>query len=410
MIKKLLKNGLTDEIIIVATAVAAFFPWALSLVALSVIAVALLAAPRTRRIIFGYRNSVFLLPFVPVALIPPAVHRNWLGVVCGAGILLVFTLFIYIKCTITAKTADRAFDAVCIMSIVAAIYAAVEKAVYLRFPRLAVHSIVLPSNDELRSASLFGNPNLYSSVICIAILISVHMLIERKGDFKLYCVTIAANLIGTMLCGSLMGMIELVVGFIVMLALKRRFKLLAVFAALGVAGAVAIITVPQLLPRLVDARHSFEMRVHIWELAAIMFKKAPVFGRGILSYMAFSPDYAGQAAQLGIHEVRVTTNAHNIIFDGLLSFGTVGFLMVTFYVILAMLPIIREYHRRNRAYSSLAIAAAAGAFAHGMFDVTLAWPQVIVLMLTVLAAGSLSADRVAVDAADNHIVKRTQED
>ena len=152
------------------------------------------------------------------------------------------------------------------------------------------------------------------------------------------------------------------------------------------------------------------MRVHIWELAAIMFKKAPVFGRGILSYMAFSPDYAGQAAQLGIHEVRVTTNAHNIIFDGLLSFGTVGFLMVTFYVILAMLPIIREYHRRNRAYSSLAIAAAAGAFAHGMFDVTLAWPQVIVLMLTVLAAGSLSADRVAVDAADNHIVKRTQED
>ena len=105
------------------------------------------------------------------------------------------------------------------------------------------------------------------------------------------------------------------------------------------------------------------MRVNIWRLAVRMFLKAPVFGRGLLSYWFFSPEYAGQ--DLGF-EVRVTTCAHNLLLDGLLSFGVVGIALVGWYLIRVLKDALLRYQQGN-ALSVLALAALTAAFIHGVF-------------------------------------------
>lgn len=382
--KKLFANGVSDEAIIMALVVAAFFPWLPSFVLLACIAGFIFVYKRTRKMVFD-KTALALLPFLPLAVVPSVIHKNFFGILSGFGIVLVFLLFLYLSKAVTAAIAEKAYNAVCVLSIVAGVYAVIEKIVYVIKPELSYGSIVLPSNDDLRTASLFGNPNLYSSVICFAVIIAVNMLLDKKGDFKFYTVTIAVNLVGMLLCGSLMGMMELFVGVLMLFLLKRQWKILAGFGVLCAVAAGAILAVPSLLPRFSSAGHSTELRMRIWKLSLIMFEEAPLFGRGILSYMKFSPDYVDADLDFA---VKVTTNAHNLLIDGLLSFGIIGMAALIFYLIMGAFPVLRGYFKcKERSRCALAIAAMVGALVHGIFDVTIMWPQVAIIFLIMVAAG-----------------------
>ena len=149
-------------------------------------------------------------------------------------------------------------------------------------------------------------------------------------------------------------------------------------------GALAIY--PQLLPRLFEASESFNLRVRVWQLALVMFREAPVFGRGILSYMTFSPDYVG--ADLGF-KVWVTTCAHSLLLDALICLGMVGACVITAYLVRLIVPAVKNHIRRSdRAVTALALAATAGALFHGLMDETVAWPQVTVLFFLLLAGAA----------------------
>ena len=374
-----------DDALVSALVVAAFFPWAVAFALLGVIVIWLLIAKRTRTLIFADRKAVkWLAPFVPLALIPPASHGNWLGVACGVGVLLFFALFLYLRRALNPQRIDTAFNLVCLLSSFAAVYAVIEKLVYIKWPALAEGSIVLPSNDELRCASLFGNPNEYSSVIVIAVLIAAHMFLEKKGNRWLYAVCIGFNLVGMLLCASLMGILELYFGLFALLLLRKEWKWVAAYGSLTAIGGAALWLLPKLLPHLAVAGNSFDLRMRIWKLSVIMLEKAPLFGRGILSYWKFSPDYVGQ--DLGF-KVRVTTNAHNLLLDGLLSFGVIGTALLVVYLVKLLRPALRRYRDGSgRGLSAIMLAAVVGALVHGVCDVTILWPQVTVLFFLVFAA------------------------
>lgn len=382
---KSIKTMSGDDALVLALVAAAFFPWAASFALLAIIAAALLIIRRTRELILADRNAVkWLAPFVPIAMIPPAVHGNWLGVACGVGVILFFALFLYLRRALTPRRIDTAFNLICGLSIFAAVYAVIEKLVYIKHPALAEGSIVLPSNDELRCASLFGNPNEYSSVIVIAVLIAAHMFLEKKGNRWFYALCIGFNLVGMLLCASLMGILELYFGLFALLVLRKEWKWVAAYSALTVVGGAALWLLPKILPHLSVAGNSFDLRVRIWKLAVIMLKEAALFGRGILSYWRFSPDYVGQ--DLGF-KVRVTTNAHNLLLDGLLSFGIIGMALLVVYLVKLLRPALRRYRDGSgRALSAVAFAAIIGALVHGVCDVTILWPQVTVLFFLVFAA------------------------
>lgn len=381
----LLKRPSGDDFLVPALVAAAFFPWAASFALLACIVIALLVMPRTRRLILSDRKAVkWLIPFVPIALIPPAIHGNWLGIACGVGVLLFFALFLYLRKALTPRRIDLSFKLICALSIVAAVYAIIEKIVYIIYPALAEGSVVLPSNDELRCASLFGNPNEYSSVIAIAVLVAMHLLLEKKGNRWFYIICIGFNLVGMLLCASLMGMLELYFGLLALLIFRKEGKLLLAYGGLTALGGAALWLLPKILPHLSVAGNSFDLRVRIWKLSVIMLEEAPLFGRGILSYWKFSPDYVGQ--DLGF-KVRVTTNAHNLLLDGLLSFGVIGVILLLIYLVKLLRPAVRRYlDGSGRNLSALMFAVLVGVAVHGVCDVTLLWPQVTVLLFLIFAA------------------------
>ncbi len=391
-----MKNSLSrDDIFVLALTAVAFLPWMASFAALAVLALALLILPSTRRLIFADGKSVkWLIPFLPISLLPPIFHRNWVGLACGVGVMLFLALFFYLRQVLTARRIELSFKLICALSIFAAIYAAVEKLVYLRWPHLAEGSIILPSNDELRCASLFGNPNEYSSVIVVAVLVALHLLFEKKGKAWFYVLCIGFNLVGMLLCASLMGMLELYFGILMLLILRKKGKLLIAFGGATAVGGGALWLLPKILPHLSVAGNSFALRMRIWKLSVIMLEQAPLFGRGLLSYWIFSPDYVGQ--DLGF-KVRVSTNAHNLLLDALLSFGAIGTAILVIYLVKLLRPTLRRYReQKGAALSALSLAAMVGAAVHGVFDVTLLWPQVTVLLFIVLAAAvSLAKDSEA---------------
>ena len=85
--------------------------------------------------------------------------------------------------------------------------------------------------------------------------------------------------------------------------------------------------------------------------------------------------------------MRQTTCAHNLLLDGLISFGVVGIALAVWYLIRILIAAVKRF-RQGDVLAVLALAALTAAFVHGVFDVTAVWPQVIIPMAVVVAAAT----------------------
>ena len=371
---------------------AVFLPWMAAFAVLGLAVVLLWLFPDTRRILLRDRRELLrLAPWPLLALLPPLFHRNLLGVAGGVGLLLVFTLSLWLRGVMTPGRARRALRLATGLGLLADGVALVQKILYVGFSLPATEPITLPSNDDLRTPSVFGNPNEFAAVAAILVLVTLWLYWQGELSLPLTGLLVAGHLMGLFLSASLMGMLNLFVGGLVLLVLMKRWRTLAVLLGGTAAGLLLLWLVPGLLPHAAGAGHSFAMRWQIWRLFPYLFREAPVFGRGFLSYWVFSPDYVG--ADLGF-AVRVTTNAHNLVLDGLLNFGVVGTALLGGRLLRYAGQAVGRY-RQGAPEAALALALMAGAAVHGLCDVTAAWPQVTVLLLAAVAAGAPSLRETA---------------
>ena len=103
--------------------------------------------------------------------------------------------------------------------------------------------------------------------------------------------------------------------------------------------------------------------------------------------MMESPKYA--SAELGF-DVWVTTCAHSLLLDGLLCLGIVGTSLVSGFFIHYFIPIVKNAVKRiNQPTCALGLAMTMGVLFHGIFDETVAWPQLTVLFLFILSGAFL---------------------
>ena len=365
--------------------VSVFFPWPAAFAVAGGTALLLWIAPATRAALLADKKALLRLsPWLLLATLPPLLWQNWLGLACGGGVLLFFTLYVWLRATLTRDKTLRAMKIACFGGVFAAAVAAVQKVGYLWLGWNPLWEPTLPSNDELRTPSVVGNPNEYAALCVMLILFGLWLWRQRELSLPLTLLTVGSSLVGLFLSASLMAMTGLFFALALMLALEKRWKPLLGLTGLTAALLAALKLFPSLLPHAAGAGHSLEMRVDIWRLAVRMFLKAPVFGRGLLSYWLFSPEYVGQ--DLGF-AVRVTTCAHSLLLDGLLSFGLVGMALAGWYLIRVLKATLRRYLQGD-ALSVLALAALTAAFVHGLFDVTAVWPQVIIPMAVVVAAAT----------------------
>ena len=364
--------------------VSLFLPWMASFAVAGVLALLLWCLPGTRAALLSDKKALLRLsPWPFLALLPPLFYRNWLGLAAGGGVLLFFSLFLWLRAVLTRARLVEALRIACLGGVFAALAAVVQKIGYLWLKWPATEWPALPSNDDLRTPSFFGNPNEYAAVAVLLVLFGLWLYRRGALSLPMTCLTVGSSLVGLLLSASLMAMVSLFFALVVLLALEKRGWTLLALGGVTAAAGVTFWRFPALMAHGAGALHSLEVRLPIWQLALVMFPEAPYFGRGMLSYWLFSPDYVGQ--NLGF-PVRVTTCAHSLLLDGLLSFGVVGIALVGWY----LLRILRDAIRRRRQGSplpALTLACLTAAAVHGLFDVTAVWPPVAILLALAVAAG-----------------------
>ncbi len=370
----------SDRAIISATVLLGFLPGFLSVLAQYTIFLCILLCRRTRGLVFSSRLSQWLIPLTPVAIIPPIVHKNYLGAVVGLGLVMILVFAVYLMQAITPEIFERATSLASAGSIFAAVVAVVEKIVYLFYPQIA-------ENKDLRCASVFFNPNLFGTAVVFVILICLYKIISGRGSLWANLTVIGINLVSMALCGSLLGIAELVIGVLLLFVFNRNKIAVAVFSASAAAGVGAVCFYPRLLPRIFEASESLNLRYRVWQLSIILIKETPVFGRGLLAYMKYWPDYIDKDLPF---KVWPTTCAHSMLLDGLLCFGIVGTVILIGFVVHMLLPALKcRFKKCDRAVTSLTFAMMGGFLFHGIFDETITWPSVG-LMFFLIIAGSVA--------------------
>ena len=396
MIKHLVEDRLHGRLLAIL-ALSLFLPWMASFAVAGGVALFLWLSSRTRAALLSDKRALLRLAlFVPLALLPPLFYRNWLGLAAGGGVLLFFTLYLWLRAILTPERAIYALRLTCFGGVAAALVAVVQKIGYLWLGFPATEWPTLPSNDDLRTPSVVGNPNEYAALCVLLVLIGIWLYRRGALTLPLTCLTVGSSLVGLFLSASLMAMVSLFFALLVLLTLEKRWLWLV--ALLGATGLAFLLLwlVPGILPHAAGALHSFEIRLPIWQLSLVMFAQAPVFGRGFLSYWLFSPDYVGQ--NLGF-PVRVTTCAHNLVLDGLLSFGVVGVLLVGWYLVRVVIAACRR-HRQGSPFGALTLAALTAAAVHGLFDVTAVWPPVAILLAMTVAVSTSPLPAVTAPAGE----------
>ena len=370
-----------DRVIILSAVLCAFLPSILSFVAEAALVTSLIINSRTRKMIFSCKLCYWLLPIALTSIIPPIFYGNYVGIVAGAGLVLLLIFSIYLKKAITSQIFEEGIKFASLASVIVTFVAIAERIAYAVWPALSM-------NKDLRCSGVFFNPNLFGTAVVFVILAALYKIMSGQGSRRVYTAVIIFNLISMALCGSLLGMAELVCGVFFLLLFNKRWKFVAVFVGAGLLLMAAIAAYPKLLPRILEASESFNLRYRVWQLAVILFKQTPLFGRGILTYMMESPKYVG--AELGFN-VWVTTCAHSILLDGLLCLGIVGTVFLSGFLIHYYVPIVKNAVKRiNRPICALGLAMTMGVIFHGIFDETIAWPQLTILFFFILSGAFLS--------------------
>ena len=370
----------TDRVIILSAVLCVFLPSILSFVVEAALVTSLIINPRTRKMIFSCGLCYWLLPIALASIIPPIFYRNYVGIIGGVGLVLMLTFGIYLKKAITPDIFEEGIKFASAASVIVTFVATCERVAYAIWPTLSM-------NKDLRCAGVFFNPNMFGTAVTFVILAALYKIMSSRGNRRIYTAVIIANLISLALCGSLLGIAELVCGVFFLLLFNKRWKFVAIFIGAGLVALAAVFAYPKLLPRLFEASESFNLRYRVWQLAVHLFKQTPIFGRGALTYMMESPKYVG--AELGFN-VWVTTCAHSLLLDGLLCLGIVGTSFVSGFFIHYFIPIIKNAVKRiNQPTCALGLAMTMGVLFHGIFDETVAWPQITILFLILLSGAFL---------------------
>ena len=370
----------TDRVIILSAVLFAFLPSILSFIVEAALVTSLIINFRTRKIIFSCKLCYWLLPIALASIIPPIFYRNYVGIIGGVGLVLLLIFGIYLKKAITSEIFEEGIKFASVASVIVTFVAVIERIAYAIWPSLSM-------NKDLRCAGVFFNPNMFGTAVVFVILACLYKIMSGRGDKRIYTVVIIFNLVSMALCGSLLGMAELVCGVFFLLLFNKRWKLVPIFIGAGIIALAAVLVYPKLLPRLFEASDSFNSRYRVWQLGVYLFKQTPIFGRGVLTYMMESPKYVG--ADLGFN-VWVTTCAHSLLLDGLLCLGIVGTTLVSGFFIHYLLPVVKNIKKLiNQPTCAFAMAVVAGVLFHGIFDETVAWPQLTILFLFILSGAFL---------------------
>ncbi len=361
-------TALTSENIITYSAVSIFLPYALTATVLMFLALYVLINKQTRQAVFVHAGCNALKLFFLYAISVPFFYGNWRGMITGIGFVLALVLGLYLRSVMTRGRYESTLTRVCTLSLTSAGYALFE----------AFLNYISRNGHIHRISAVFSHPNYFGTVAATVIVICAYKVLTSEENKVYFCFIAAANIVSLYLCKSMFAFIEVFIGILVLLAVLKKKKLLALWLSAAVfMGAMIFIFRVGLIPRLSDVEITVRLRQNIWRLAIDQIKSDPFFGHGFMSFN-YLFDTTIRSRQVA--------HAHNIYLDMLLNFGLVGSALFLVYFARYYLAVVLAWVRDKRNVSAaLILAVTAANLVHGATDLTLLWVQTLPLFLIILS-------------------------
>lgn len=382
--RQALKGLSGNELVLLLLTASIFLTVYVEIAVLVLLPVYILATRQTFILLRRKQDALFLSVFWVLSMVVTIVQGGTLLDI-GIGLLMVFAFIamIFITYTMTQRIFRVILSFTCLMSVYCFAVALIQKCLGMTWVWGA------------RYSSVFSNPNYYAFYISLVVLFCLYNISKcRHWQSKLfYLLLIPLNLVALYLTECRTTFVVLLLSVPVLLAFFHRKRWLVLYLVLLAAGCGVLIAfrdkVP-LLPRVDEIGMDFVKRMDIWRGAIQSIGDAPLFGRGYNSYARIHTQYGTFSAD----------HSHNLILELCMDFGLVGAVVLFSYFFINVRKIIR-LHQQNQCHTryALTVAVLACVFLHGMFDITMLWPQTALLLMYVLGF-STDYDKVYIFGPD----------
>ena len=224
----------------------------------------------------------------------------------------------------------------------------------------------------------FLNANIYATMIEFFVVCCLYKWVNcsslKEKAFYVFCGVV--NLIMLYLTGCRTAFIPLALVVPVFFICYGERKWILLSIGLILAGIIAVLLIPDLIPRLSDIS-TLESRFDIWYGAFQGIAMYPLFGNGPQTYGRLYPIYDWHKAP----------HAHNIYIDAISSYGIIGtVLLVGYYVYLGkeMMQV-----RKHKALFGMMVSFILVYLIHGLLDCTLNALWTGMLFFVVLNTGAM---------------------
>ena len=381
-------NLKTSRNIVYLAAASAFLPYYLTCIVMAILGFYILFKTDIKKTVFCHFGSSLIPIFSFITLITAVCFKNWLGALCSLVFFIIMTIGFYIRTVMTKDVFEKALDICCVGGVFASIIIFIERLLYLGheywFP-------IYPNIKEYRCfGNLFGNmyfsfyfhPNYIGSILAAVIIICAYKVVVNKQNRLHYYIVAAFSAISMFLTESMFAWVVVFLGLSVLLILQKRHLLLSILFIATALGIFVLLNVPELFPRILHIGGTTDNRVQIWDLAVNSLSKSPWFGQGFFTYYKVS---------LATEGAYVTTHAHNIFIEPLLSFGVVGslILFISIFILFEKVVLCKNFLRKSYI-THLIFALTAGILIHSIIDMTMLWMQTSLLYCVIF--GGIGAD------------------
>jgi O-antigen ligase len=361
-----------DQAVVLALTLSIFAPFYFSVVSVCCIAIMTMINCNKRAEAFRAPYTRFLFGFVIATFFVAATYGNYRGMLYSMLIGAAVVCALYVRSVMTRSLFNQVMDLACIGSLWCVLVAVVQKAE------------AFASSPAYRPVSVFTNANYFGMIIEFVVIIALYRIFTNPEKQAFYFAVIGCNLAGLYLCASMSSFVAMLGAVVVMLAMKKKYRVAAVI--LGVAGCYIIssLFLPSLFPRGSEALgNTLAERLSIWGASIRGIEQDPLLGRGAMAYQTIYE-------QFGSYK---TYHCHNLLLDILLNFGFVGLGVIGFFALSqAKLVMLRFRYNICNNMNILLVAASAAVVIHGMTDVTIFWIQTAALFLLIYSSTGISSE------------------
>ena len=377
----MLKKWTLDEWLILLVSISIFLPYYITAATVLTVVCILVFQKRLPDLIRQVPKSKYILLFTALSALVSLFYRNWLGLACSVGILILCIYLFFFRTTITKSLFDLLIEIFLILSLCNMVYAWFEYVAICHRLDLNPFDFIIKNRPENRVHTVFFNANYYAMMIEFCVLLCVYKIIHLKNKlrFTYYTFVILANWFALYLTGCRTAWIPFVFSVPLMFALTRSY----IYLGLSIAGAGSlaglVFMIPALFQRITLAK-DFGKRTRIWKAAIEGIKAHPMFGNGPLTYFQIYNLYDGHPTQ----------HAHNLVLDLLLSHGIIGICLMMVYMVSNIKEAWQLFiNQIDIPLASLIAGLLVTILVHGMLDYTIFWIQTSLLFFTILSSTSM---------------------